>query len=134
MSLKIMAHAMAIGCSVFEHYNGILGRYHTNQFSVEIQIMRRFIENMHIKSTVNIDSFPPEHLSILSSLLGARSGGTPTETLFGQSIFSSGEYVFLTRVCKCQIITTFVLHYFDSVSLFYLRLCYQKIIPDVDVL
>ena len=28
----------------FERYNGMLGKYHTNQLSIEIQLMRRFIE------------------------------------------------------------------------------------------
>jgi len=40
----------------FERYNGILGKYHTNQRSVEIQLMRKFIETMDIKSVVS-DSF-----------------------------------------------------------------------------
>ena len=118
----------------FERYNGILGRYHTNQLSIEIQLMRRFIENMHIKSTVNTDSFPSEHLSILSSLLGARSGGTATKTLFGQSIFASDECLSFQEYANVELSPPFVLHYFDSVLLSYLRLCYQKIIPDVDVL
>jgi len=96
--------------------------------------MRRFIENMHIKSKVNTDSFPPEHLSLLSSLLGARSGGTANKTLFGQSIFVSDEYVSLQEYANVKLSPPFVLHYFDSVLLSYLRLCYQKIIPDVDVL
>ena len=90
----------------FEHYNGILGRYHTNQLSIEIQLMR-FIE---IKSTVNTDSFPPEHLSILSSLLGARSGGTATETLFGQSIFASDECA-LQQYASVKLSPPFVLHH-----------------------
>ena len=118
----------------FERYNGMLGRYHTNQLSIEIQLMRRFIENMHIKSKVNTDSFSPEHLSLLSNLLGARSGGTANKTLFGQSIFVSDEHVFLQEYANVKLSPPFVLHYFDSVLLSYLRLCYQKIIPDVDVL
>ena len=58
----------------FERYNGILGRYHTNQQSVEIQLMRRFIENMNIKSLANTDIFSPEHLSLFNNLLDTRSG------------------------------------------------------------
>ena len=69
---------------------------------------------MHIKATVSTDSFPPEHLSILSCLLGARSGGTATETLFGQSIFSSGECV-LQGYASVKLSPPFVLYYFDSV-------------------
>ena len=34
----------------FERYNVILGRYHTNHRSIEIQLMQKFMENMHMKS------------------------------------------------------------------------------------
>ena len=34
----------------FERYNGILGRFHTNHQAVEIQIMRKFMENKNTKS------------------------------------------------------------------------------------
>ena len=50
----------------FERYNGILGNYTTNQKSVEIQIMRKFLNEMHIKSLAlsaieqdNIEIFSP---------------------------------------------------------------------------
>ena len=58
---KIMVHVMDIGYSVS---NSFLERYHTNQQSIEIQLMRRFIESMKIKSRVNTDTFIPEHLLI----------------------------------------------------------------------
>ena len=33
-----------------------------------------------------------------------------------------------------KLIPPFVLHHFDSVSLSYLRICYQKILPGIDIL
>ena len=59
--IKIMVHVMDIGYSVL---NIILERYHTNQQSIEIKLMRRFIESMKIKSRVNTDTFIPEHLLV----------------------------------------------------------------------
>ena len=50
----------------FERYNGILGRYHTNHRSIEIQLMQKFMENMHMKSLVNdIETIPSESESCL---------------------------------------------------------------------
>ena len=51
----------------FERYNGILGKYHINQRSVEIQLMRKFIETMDIKSVVSDSFFSSEHLCFLPS-------------------------------------------------------------------
>ena len=82
MFSKIMVHVMDTGFFSFERYNGILGRYHTNQRSIEIQLMRSFLENMTIRS-LDLTMFLPEHLSIFNNLLGARSGGIADETLFG---------------------------------------------------
>ena len=59
----------------------IPGRYHTNQQSIEMQLMRRFIENMNIKSLVNACIFSSEHLSIFNSLLVTRYGDTANEAL-----------------------------------------------------
>ena len=37
-----------------ERYNGLLGKYHTNQLSIEIQIIRQFINDMSVRnSSVN---------------------------------------------------------------------------------
>ena len=58
---KIMVHVMDIG---YSNLNIILERYYTNQQSIEIKLMRRFIESMKIKSRVNTDTFIPEHLLI----------------------------------------------------------------------
>ena len=38
----------------FERYNGLLGKYHTSQLSIEIQIIRQFINDMSVRnSSVN---------------------------------------------------------------------------------
>ena len=71
----------------FERYNGMLGKYHTNWLSIEIQLMRRFIKNMHIRSLLNPDIVGLEHLPIFKDLLGANCAGSVTDTLFGELHF-----------------------------------------------
>jgi len=93
--------------------------------------MRRFIESMKIKSLVN--TFIPEHLLMLKNLLGSSSGDTADETLFGQTTFLSGSAP-LQDCAYVKLLPPFVLHYYDSVSHSYLRRCYQKILPGIDVL
>jgi len=54
----------------FERYNGVLGKYHTNQLSVEIQLMKRFIESVRIRSLANPSTIGAEHYSIFEKLTG----------------------------------------------------------------
>ena len=118
----------------FERYNGILGKYYTNQQSIEIQLMRRFIENMHIRSLVNPDSLAPEHSYIFEDLLGAQSRGSASDTVFGVNNSLSSNRNFDLNHPNTSLLNPFVLYYFDNVSLSYLRTCYQKFLPTVDVL
>jgi hypothetical protein len=37
-------------CFAFERFNGILGSYHVNNHNIEVQLMRRFLENQQIRS------------------------------------------------------------------------------------
>ena len=115
----------------------MLGNYHTNQLSIEIQLMRRFIENMHIRSLANLDMVGSEHLFIFRDSLGAKSGGSASDTLFGQTAFLTSNFTNLTSLqtnVNVTLLSPFILYTFDSVSLSYLRTCYQTFIPDVDFL
>lgn len=47
-------------CFGFERFNGILGSYQTNKLDIEVQLMRRFIENQQLK----LSEWPQELLSI----------------------------------------------------------------------
>ena len=49
-------------CYAFERYNGILGAFHTNQKSIEAQLMRKFCQEQEMLS-LNLDI--PEELSQL---------------------------------------------------------------------
>ena len=50
----------------FEWYNGMLGKYNTNYLSIKLQLLRRFIENMHIRYLVNPDMVGLEHFTFLA--------------------------------------------------------------------
>ena len=67
----------------FERYNGILGRFHTNHQAVEIQIMRKFIENKNTKSIASeIETIPSDQQFLFDGLLKSNSGGSSNKTLF----------------------------------------------------
>ena len=51
----------------FERYNGILENLPNNNRSIEIQVMRRFMENMTMRTTNLPEEFHEEFASILSS-------------------------------------------------------------------
>ena len=121
----------------YERYNGMLGKYHTNCLSIEIQLMRSFIENMHIRSLANEDIVGVEHLSIFRDLLGANCAGSATDTLFRQTTFLTSNFTDLASLetnVDVTLLSPFVLHSFDSVLLSYLRTCYQTFVPDVNIL
>ena len=55
--------AHSFWCFSFERYNGLLGSFHTNQKSIEVQIMRRFISSQYLYSTKQ--NAQAEYLSLL---------------------------------------------------------------------
>ena len=115
----------------------MLGKYHTNCLSIEIQLMRRFIESMHIRSLANEDIVGVEHLSIFRDLLGVNCAGSATDTLFRQTTFLTSNFTDLASLetnVDVTLLSPFVLHSFDSVLLSYLRTCYQTFVPDVNIL
>ena len=97
--------------------------------------MRRFIEKAQIKSFITPVDL--EHHSIFVGLLGAKSAGSATDTLFGQTAFLNSNFTDLTSLHSDSTVTLlppFVLYKFDSVFLSYLRTCYQCFIPGVNIL
>ena len=116
----------------FERYNGILGKVHTNQMAIETQLMKKFIDNMYIKSLANNDLTPNDHDDLFSSLLGPRCSGTASETVYGQRCLSS--YIDIGTVsnlafndiypsldyienCPLQLLPPYVIQKFDTVTL-----------------
>ena len=76
----------------FERYNGILGKFHTNQVSIEIQLMKKFIDNMHIKSLASNHGLTIDHeyYGLFNTFLGiTKYADTASETLYGQSSLPS---------------------------------------------
>jgi len=120
----------------FERYNGILGKYHTNQLSIEIQLMRRFIENIHVRNIAKPFALSPEHYPVFKTLLGATSNGSASDTLFGQATHSADDSsdVASLQTCNIELLPPFVLYHFDRSEFSNLMTCYQKFISDVDIL
>ena len=134
----------------FERYNGILGKYHTNQKSIEIQLMRTFINDMHVRSIAqtDIDAVPEVHRCFFENFLNTKVVNTFTETLFGQQISSFKHMqhamsVTEEAVCPSMIyldqhyvkfLPPYTVHKLDSDSLRYLRESYQAFLPEVDPL
>ena len=69
----------------FERYNGILGKFPTDHVSIEMQLMRRFIESMHIRSLASSNIVESEHQSLFHNFLNSPVQDASSETLFGQN-------------------------------------------------
>jgi len=126
----------------FERYNGILGKFHTNHVSIEIQLMRRFIESMHIRSLASNDIVESEHLSLFHNFLNSTTQDASSETLFGQDNSNSHANELTTAEllqgtvedCHIKMLPPYALHHFDSDLLPYLKSCYSHYLPDIDIL
>ena len=57
----------AFWCFTFERFNGILGSYHTNNRSVEIQLMRRFLMQAKVKDLKYPDMYPDSFMEFFGN-------------------------------------------------------------------
>ena len=135
----------------FERYNGLLGKYHTNQLSIEIQLMRQFVNDMCIRYlSVNSLNLNVEEQTLFGQFFRSRTGGTSADTLYNQGCQYAGLQRLQTYLSISEenvvpsleyldnigvkLLAPSVLHVFDADELQYLRQSYVSFIPEVDVL
>ena len=132
----------------FERYNGLLGQYQTNQRAIEIQLMQKFVSDMHIKSLVNQTRLTLEQKSLFNTFIEVKSSSAFTETIYGQGLsflnnFNINYILSLSSAnlscslnfvddCPIKLIHPYKICKFDSDSLRYLQKSYQAFLPDVD--
>ena len=69
--------------------NGVLGKYHTNRKSIEIQLMQTFLNDMHVRSLADSDT-ALVHQDAFENLLNSKVDRAFNETVFGQHEYLSG--------------------------------------------
>jgi len=62
----------------------MLGKYNTNNVCIELQLMRRFNENMAVTGLLNKEILELEHGYVFTKFLSSKISGSSSETLFGQ--------------------------------------------------
>ena len=99
----------------FERYKGILGKYHTNRKSIEIQLMQTFLNDAHVRllADTKVDQ---SHQSVFENLLSNKVDSAFNETVFGQEEFSSSHMLRFSEGAVVQ-------------SLNYLDRSFIKLIP-----
>lgn len=88
-------------CFSFERYNGILGKYHTNNHSLTIQIMRKFVSNlqMHDEDDDEIDdTFYIRSLRLAAFHTKREICNTDIEFSFCQNISVASQTVLAVNV------------------------------------
>ena len=63
----------AFWCFSFERFNGILGSYHTNNHSIEIQLMRRFLMQAKVKDLKYPDMYLDSFMEFFGNCQGSGS-------------------------------------------------------------
>ena len=128
----------------FERYNGILGKYHTNRKSIEIQLMQTFLNDVYVRSLADtkVDQM---HQFIFENLLSNKVDTAFNETVFGQEEFSSSHMLRFSEGAVIQslnyldqsfikLIPPYIIQKMDNDSLQYLKASYQSFLPNVDPL
>ena len=134
----------------FERYNGILGSYHTNQRAIEIQVMRKFCNDMTVKSIAQADVAVKTHSRIFSSILNRSLTGSAQEA-FGENYSIPKvnvenlillalpkstvrcDTLYLFKDCK-KFLPPFVHASFDNDNLKYLIQSYITFVPQINML
>ena len=70
----------------FERYNGIVGDYGTNQRSVEIQLMRKFISNQFVKDLPLPSKFHEHFKPIMDRLISRQTGSLQEYSLSKENV------------------------------------------------
>ena len=132
----------------YERYNGILGKFPTNQRSIEIQLLRHFTDNMHVRSLANnVSNLSSDNL-LFQKLLGSKTIGASSETLFEQEIYSSTNLDNLLSLPEITVtqsmqyfdksfikfLPPYSLNRFDSDEVSCLRSCYLTFLPHINPL
>ena len=131
----------------FERYNGLLGKYPTNQCSIEIQLMRHFVQNMQIRSLVNSDSDLSSD-SLFIKLLGSKTAGASSETIFQQDVYlfsnistilslpqiNVSPFLGYLNQSFIKLLPPFSLYKFSNEELACLGTCYVSFLPDINPL
>ena len=104
--------------------NGVLGKYHTNSKSIEIQLMQTFLNDMHLRSLADSD-IASVHQDAFENLLNSKVDRAFNETVFGQHEYLSGYmptfsegaitrfFLFLDQSCL-RFVPPYVIQKFDS--------------------
>jgi len=129
----------------FERYNGILGEYGTNQKSVEIQLMRKFISGQMIKYVPFPDAFQDNFRPIFERMVTKQVGtlkesnSTDIESAPGDvivtSLLSIGPVKKGVWACNDSLYTcasSYSRHCLDSEFLPFLKEVYNNLFDEVD--
>ena len=135
----------------FERYNGILGGYHTNQKSIEIQVMRRFLSDMSVRYTAVADPIVQEHIDLFAGILDGKVKGSIAEAFSVPSLELPGDAtvamlslinlpvspvqpssLYLTNKMITNL-SSYKIKLFDSDDLRYLKISYSYFLPSVDL-
>ena len=127
-------------CFTFERYNGILGNYHTNQRSIEVQLMRKFLRDSQL---LEIES-PSEYNAELSSLIRNKRkerGSLLTSNIDPHIAFSTLNCASkeLREISEWQVVKELYdmhlpkhLKVFDSAELRHLTQAYETMYPHLN--
>lgn len=135
----------------FERFNGIIGSYHTNQKSIEIQLMRRFLSDLSVHTLCYTDLSIQQHKDLFNDFLDTNKSllkGSLHQTIdfemFSSAIADitllfelpsmplhpSQNYLLKLSIQCCGPYSRKI---FDTDSLSYLTASYHQFLPSIDV-
>lgn len=127
----------------FERFNGLLGNYDTNQKSIEIQVMRKFLDDMHVRSIASADCLVYDNMDLFEPFFANNKVGSCADTIVNIDrqtgsawhplLTLSTDRVQPTVLYTCtsfmSVLPPFKRRLFDCDSLRYLKEAYSCFLP-----
>ena len=122
-------------CFAFERYNGVLGKYHTNYQTIEVQIMRKFLSEQQIKS-LDTPSEASHMLTLQENLSGSLHESCSNEDILQLKTLAQYDKLHSDYSVQPNIIQVLTPHFHGTLSpseAQQLKVIYNYMYPDINI-
>lgn len=124
-------------CFPFERFNGVMGKYHTNNNIIEVQIMEKFLSEQQIKSLM-FTSEAAGTFTFQENLSGSLKEGSNNEDIIKLMSFARSDNLHsnYSDFLESEIISTLQPYFsgaFTNTEMQYLNSIYKFIYPNVNI-
>ena len=125
-------------CYPFERFNGVMGKYHTNNSIIELQIMEKFLTEQKIKSLI-FTSEAAGTFTFQENLSGSSKESSSNEYIFKLMSFARSDNLHsdYSNFLESEIIDVLPPHFSGTLTnteTQYLKSLYKFLYPDINII